>query len=114
MEKKKRKQINFRLSEDEWNYLMLKLKRKNLPLSLSWYAKNQTLYGSKIEITNLSPGEIKIITTSLAHIGNNLNQLTKLCHQNRLPDFPLEKFLFEIGEIKKLLFLILKLREARK
>lgn len=96
MEKKIRRQVNFRLTEDEWQKVEEKIKKSNLPMSVSAYAKDQTLYG-KIFTSGIESNDVKIITTSLARIGNNVNQIAKLFNAGKLPsEIPVEKILVEI------------------
>lgn len=111
--KKERRQINFRLTEDEWEAVDYIMQNNNLQMNLSAYAKHQTLHG-KINCLGLSSDDVKKITTSLARIGNNLNQIAKIMHQGRLPHLTaIDDILLEIGAIKKLLFSLLEIKNQK-
>ena len=112
--KKERRQINFRLTEDEWDLLEYKLQNNNIQMSISAYAKQQTLHG-QVNCLGLSSDEVKKITTSLARIGNNLNQIAKIMHQGKLPCLTtLDNILLEIAEMKKLLFNLFEIKNQKK
>ena len=109
-----RRQINFRLSEDEWDYVEYNLQTKNVPMSISAYAKQQTLYG-EINCLGISSDDAKIIATSLAKIGNNLNQLTKKINSGgQMPMHLYGSVVDDVAELKKLILRLLKIKEQKK
>lgn len=114
VKKNQRRQINFRLSEDEWEWLEYQIQRYNLPMTISAFAKHQTLNGH-VNCLGIAKNDVKIITTSLARISNNLNQIAKLYHQNKLPHhISVINILDEVTELKKTLIDLLKTKNDKK
>ena len=77
-EKKKRLQVNFRLTEDE--AIDLEAKAQKAGLSMSAYAKKQALRG-KIQTIGITRDEIREVLGELGKWGNNLNQIAKVANQ---------------------------------
>ena len=77
-EKKKRLQINFRLTDEEANALAIKANLSGL--SITAYAKKQALDG-KVVTSGIKPDEVKEIISALGHIGGNINQIAKIANQ---------------------------------
>lgn len=109
-----RRQINFRLTEKEWDWLEYQMQTNNIPLSISAYAKQQTLYG-EINCLGISNDDAKIITTSLAKIGNNLNQLAKKVNSGeKMPMHLYGSVIDDVAELKKLILRLLAVKEQKK
>ena len=77
-EKKRRLQVNFRLTEDE--AIDLEAKAQKAGLSLSAYAKKQALKG-KIQTIGITRDEVREVLGELGKWGNNLNQIAKVANQ---------------------------------
>jgi hypothetical protein len=77
MERKRDKQINIRLTEDE--YLDVCKKINEAELSLSKYIRKSIL-GKEIKIIS----GIKELVRELNRIGNNLNQLTRKVNEGKV------------------------------
>ena len=77
-EKKKRYQVNFRLNEDE--AAEVEAMAKKVGMSISRYAKRQTLNG-KIVTSGITREEVREILGALGSWGNNLNQIAKAANQ---------------------------------
>lgn len=113
-QKQNRRQINFRLTDDEWEWLNYQLQKHNIQMSISAYAKQQTLYG-EINCLGLSKDDAKKITTSLAYISNNFNQIAKQVNKTGHFEMYLHaNMLDEVEELKKLLLNLLELKEQKK
>ena len=101
-----KKDIHIRVSEE--NYKRLKKKSKELDIT-------QTAFIERF----ISNGEIVIINDlvemqrQLRYIGNNLNQLTKLCHEGRIECLNLLDVKKEVGEIWQLLNLLIQSRHLK-
>ncbi len=77
-EKKRRYQVNFRLTEDE--AITVEAKAQKVGLSISAYAKKQALYG-KIQAIGITREEVREVLAELGRWGNNLNQIAKVANQ---------------------------------
>ena len=73
----KSKQINFRVSEKDYNKILMRTEKTNM--NLTGYLLTLALEGEITVVEGLSE-----MTTELNKIGNNLNQLTRLCHQGAI------------------------------
>ncbi|MBQ9267363.1 MAG: MobC family plasmid mobilization relaxosome protein [Clostridia bacterium] len=97
----KNKQINIRLTEKELAYIKRKSERAKMDMT-------------RFVITAVYKNNINVIegllplSTELRHIGNNLNQLTRLCHEGRISCINLDKFTYQVGEIWKKLNELMK------
>lgn len=71
-------------------------------------------WGLRFLIDTLDKFKINVIEgllplpTELRYIGNNLNQLTRLCHEGRISCINLDEFTGKIGEIWKKLNELMK------
>ena len=77
-EKKRRYQVNFRLTEDE--AITVEAKAQKVGLSISAYAKKQALNG-KIQTIGITREEVREVLAELGRWGNNLNQIAKVANQ---------------------------------
>lgn len=114
MREKNRRQINFRLTKEEWDWLEYQIQTNNIPMSVSTYAKKQTLFG-EIYCLGISSDDAKIITTSLAQIGNNLNQITKRLNSGEKMAMHLYgSVIDDVADLKKLILKLLEIKEQKK
>lgn len=111
---KNRRQINFRLSKDEWEWIDYQIQTNKVPMSISAYAKHQTLYG-EVNCIGISDDNAKIIATSIAKIGNNLNQLTKKINSGtQMPMHLYGSVVDDVADLKKLILKLLEVKEQKK
>lgn len=82
-----KKDLHIRISET--NHKILKRKVKELNLTQTEFIERFISEGKIVVITDLVETQ-----RQLRYIGNNLNQLTRLCHEGRIK-------CLELGEIKK-------------
>lgn len=94
-----RKDIHIRISED--NYRKLKRKSKELAITQTEFIERFISNGQIIVINDLVE-----MQRQLRYIGNNLNQLTKLCHEGRIKCLNLLDMKKEVGNIWQLLNLL--------
>ncbi len=78
-EKKVRNQINFRVTEEEYERLKRKAELANL--SPSMYAKKQALQG-KVKAPVITRDVGQLIIPEISKIGSNINQLAKKASMN--------------------------------
>lgn len=97
--RKNNKQINFRVSEKDYNYIKRQSEKANITLTdyLKYSALNKNIY----VIDGLDDA-----TRELAKIGNNLNQLTRLCHQGVISCLDLSEIREQVKHIWQLLNLL--------
>ena len=77
MERKRDKQINIRLTEDEYLYVCRQVEKSDL--GLSEYIR-KCILGKEIKIVS----GIKELVWELNRIGNNLNQLTRKVNEGKV------------------------------
>ena len=77
MSRVKSKQLNIRLTEKEYECLRSKASKANVHLSA--YVLTMTFKGKIVLVEGLPE-----VSRELRAIGNNLNQLTRLCHEGRI------------------------------
>ena len=97
----KNRHFNFRVNEKEYN--KIKSKIENSKLNTSEYLLRTAMKKEIIVIDGLEE-----IIIQLRKIGNNLNQLTKLCKQGRLTNITLEDVKKEMKSIWQLLNLLIQ------
>lgn len=97
--RKNNKQINFRVSEKDYNYIKRQSEKANTTLTnyLKYSALNKNIY-----VVN----SLEDATRELARIGNNLNQLTRLCHQGVITCLDLSEIREQVKHIWQLLNLL--------
>ncbi len=96
-----KKDIHIRISED--NYRSLKKKSKQLSITQTEFIERFISNGQIIVISDLVE-----MQRQLRYIGNNLNQLTKLCHEGRIQCLNLAETKKEVGKIWQLLNLLIQ------
>ena len=97
----KNRHFNFRVNEKEYN--KIKSKIENSKLNTSEYLLRIAMNKEIIVVDGLEEIIIK-----LRKIGNNINQLTKLCNQGRLTNINLEDVKKEMKSIWQLLNLLIQ------
>ena len=97
----KNKHFNFRVNEKEYNKIKSKIEKSNL--NTSEYLLRTAMKKEIIVIDGLEE-----IIIQLRKIGNNINQLTKLCNQGRLTNINLKDVKKEMKSIWQLLNLLIQ------
>lgn len=97
----KNRHFNFRVNEKEYN--KIKSKIENSKLNTSEYLLRIAMNKEIIVVDGLEE-----IIIQLRKIGNNINQLTKLCNQGRLTNINLEDVKKEMKSIWQLLNLLIQ------
>lgn len=96
MPRNKPKIINFRVTEAD--YLSIHEKASKLNLSLSAYLLTMAIDGKITHIDGLQD-----VTRALRAIGNNINQLTRLCHEGKIQCLQLDTLTKETRAVWQLL-----------
>lgn len=97
----KNRHFNFRVNEKEYNKIKSKIEKSKL--NTSEYLLKTSMNKEIIVIEGLEE-----IIIQLRKIGNNINQLTKLCNQGRLTNINLENVKKEMKSIWQLLNLLIQ------
>ena len=97
----KNRHFNFRVNEKEYNKIKSKIEKSEL--NTSEYLLKTAMNKEIIVIDGLEE-----IIMQLRKIGNNINQLTKLCNQGRLTNINLEDVKKEMKSIWQLLNLLIQ------
>lgn len=97
----KNRHFNFRVNEKEYNKIKSKIEKSKL--NTSEYLLRTAMDKDIIVIDGLEE-----IIVQLRKIGNNINQLTKLCNQGRLTNINLEDVKKEMKSIWQLLNLLIQ------
>lgn len=97
----KNRHFSFRVNEKEYNKIKSKIEKSKL--NTSEYLLRTAMDKDIIVIDGL-----KEIIIQLRKIGNNINQLTKLCNQGRLTNVNLEDVKEEMKSIWQLLSLLIQ------
>ena len=97
----KNRHFNFRVNEKEYNKIKSKIEKSKL--NTSEYLLRTSMDKDVIVINGLEE-----IIIQLRKIGNNINQLTKLCNQGRITNINLEDVKKEMNSIWQLLNLLIQ------
>ena len=97
----KNRHFNFRVNEKEYNKIKSKIEKSKL--NTSEYLLRTAMDKDIIVIDGLEE-----IIMQLRKIGNNINQLTKLCNQGRLTNINLEDVKKKMKSIWQLLNLLIQ------
>ena len=97
----KNRHFNFRVNEKEYNKIKNKIEKSKL--NTSEYLLRTAMHKDIIVVNGL-----KEIIIQLRKMGNNINQLTKLCNQGRLTNINLEDVKKEMKSIWQLLNLLIQ------
>ena len=101
-----KKDIHIRITEE--NYKRLKSKSKQLNITQTEFIERFINNGEIVIINDLVE-----MQRQLRYIGNNLNQLTKLCHEGRIECLNLLDVKKEVGAIWQLLNLLIQSRHLK-
>lgn len=101
-----KKDIHIRITEE--NYKRLKSQSKQLNITQTEFIERFISNGEIVIINDLVE-----MQRQLRYIGNNLNQLTKLCHEGRIECLNLLDVKKEVGEIWQLLNLLIQSRHLK-
>lgn len=99
----KTKRVNFRITENELEKIKKKAKKSNM--NLTKYLTTCALDKEIIIVENL-----KDFQAQLRKIGNNLNQLTRLCNEGIITCLELENVKKQVNDIWQLLNLLIQNR----
>ena len=94
-------QINVRLNDKD--YKLLKKRLETTKLSQSEYFR-KLIRNKKIHTIK----DLKSVYLELHRIGNNINQLTRLCHQGKIKVVNMEQYSSEVRRIWQLLNLLIQ------
>lgn len=94
-------QINVRLNDKD--YKLLKKRLETTKLSQSEYFR-KLIRNKKIHTIK----DLKSVYLELHRIGNNINQLTRLCHQGKIKVVNMEQYSSEVKRIWQLLNLLIQ------
>ena len=97
----KNRHFNFRVNEKEYNKIKSKIEKSKL--NTSKYLLRTAMDKDIIIVDGLEE-----IIIQLRKIGNNINQLTKLCNQGRITNINLEEVKKEMKSIWQLLNLLIQ------
>ena len=97
----KNKHFNFRVNEKEYNKIKSKIEKSKL--NTSEYLLRTAMNKEIVDVDGLEE-----IIMQLGKIGNNINQLTKLCNQVRITNINLENVKKEMKSIWQLLNLLIQ------
>ena len=103
VEKKQNKNRHFNFRVNEKEYKKIKSKIEKSKLNTSEYLLRTAMNKEIIVIDGLDE-----IIKQLRRIGNNMNQLTKLCNQGRIKNINLEDVKKEMKSIWQLLNLLIQ------
>ena len=97
----KNRHFNFRVNEKEYNKIKSRIKKSKLNTS-------EYLLKTAMEKDIIIVDGLEEIIIQLRKIGNNINQLTKLCNQGRITNINLEDVKKEMKSIWQLLNLLIQ------
>ena len=97
----KNRHFNFRVNEKEYNKIKSQIEKSKL--NTSEYLLRTAMDKDIIVVDGLEE-----IIMQLRKIGNNINQLTKLCNQGRITNIHLEDVKKEVKSIWQLLNLLIQ------
>ena len=97
----KNRHFNFRVNEKEYNKIKSKIEKSKL--NTSEYLLRTAMNKDIVDVDGLEE-----IIMQLGKIGNNINQLTKLCNQVRITNINLENVKKEMKSIWQLLNLLIQ------
>ena len=101
VENNKNKHFNFRVNEKEYKTIKSKIEKSKL--NTSEYLLKSAMNKDIVVINGLES-----IITELRKIGNNINQLTRLCHQGKITSLELKDVEREMMNIWQLLNLLIQ------
>ncbi|HFC3002041.1 TPA: plasmid mobilization relaxosome protein MobC [Neisseria gonorrhoeae] len=96
--RKERKQISFRVSEDE--YLKLQQSAETLNMSVPAFVKKKA-QGSRLVAPKFDKETRQSIVKDLSKLGSNANQIAKYCNQHQYEAPNYEALEYNIEELRK-------------
>ena len=96
--RKERKQISFRVSEDE--YLKLQQSAETLNMSVPAFVKKKA-QGSRLVAPKFDKETRQSIAKDLSKLGSNANQIAKYCNQHQYEAPNYEALKYNIEELRK-------------
>lgn len=96
--RKERKQISFRVSEDE--YLKLQQSAETLNMSVPAFVKKKA-QGSRLVAPKFDKETRQSIAKNLSKLGSNANQIAKYCNQHQYEAPNYEALEYNIEELRK-------------
>lgn len=96
--RKERRQISFRVSEDE--YAKLQQSAETLHLSVPNFVKKKA-QGSRLVSPKFDKETRQIIARNLSQMGNNMNQIAKYCHTNKDGNIDWQRLNYNIEQLRK-------------
>ncbi|MEJ7537457.1 plasmid mobilization protein [Staphylococcus hominis] len=96
--RKERKQISFRVSEDE--YLKLQQSAETLNMSVPAFVKKKA-QGSRLVTPKFDKETRQSIVKDLSKLGSNANQIAKYCNQHQYEAPNYEALEYNIEELRK-------------
>ncbi|PNZ85782.1 plasmid mobilization relaxosome protein MobC [Staphylococcus devriesei] len=96
--RKERKQISFRVSEDE--YLKLQQSAETLNMSVPAFVKKKA-QGSRLVAPKFDKETRQSIAKDLSKLGSNANQIAKYCNQHQYEAPNYEALEYNIEELRK-------------
>ena len=96
--RKERKQISFRVNEDE--YLKLQQSAETLNMSVPAFVKKKA-QGSRLVAPKFDKETRQSITKDLSKLGSNANQIAKYCNQHQYEAPNYEALEYNIEELRR-------------
>ncbi len=96
--RKEQRQINFRVSEDE--YLKLKQSAETLNMSVPTFVKKKA-QGTRLVAPKFDFDSRRSIISELSHAGNNINQIAKVLNANKDSITDFERLNRNFEEVRK-------------
>lgn len=96
--RKEQRQINFRVSEDE--YLKLKQSAETLNMSVPTFVKKKA-QGTRLVVPKFDFDSRRSIISELSQAGNNINQIAKVLNANKNDITDFERLNRKFEEVRK-------------
>ncbi|MBJ8113814.1 plasmid mobilization relaxosome protein MobC [Bacillus cereus group sp. N6] len=96
--RKERRQISFRVSDDE--FAKLQQSAETLQLSVPNFVKKKA-QGSRLVSPKFDKKTRQIIARNLSQMGNNMNQIAKYCHTHKEGNIDWERLNYNIEQLRK-------------
>ncbi|PEF43399.1 plasmid mobilization protein [Bacillus wiedmannii] len=96
--RKERRQISFRVSDDE--FAKLQQSAETLQLTVPNFVKKKA-QGSRLVSSKFDKETRQIIARNLSQMGNNMNQIAKYCHTHKEGNIDWERLNYNIEQLRK-------------
>jgi hypothetical protein len=97
--RKERRQISFRVSDDEFTKLQ-KQSAETLGMSVPNFVKKKA-QGSRLISPKFDMETRQIIARNLSQMGNNMNQIAKYCHTHQDENIDWQRLNYNIEQLRK-------------